>query len=231
MCAWKYGPLWYRTLEKHWPTQGWEYVRKLQARIVKAQREGRNNKVKALQWMLTHSFYAKALAVKRVTTNKGKSTSGVDKITWSSPLAKAKAIFTLKRHGYKPQPLKRVNIKKKNEITPTRNTNDERPCDAGIVPNGTWPDSGNHWRQPFLRIPQTSLYTWCHRAMLHRSFSFGRSRMDSWGDIKGCFDHISHAWLINNIPMDKEILRKWLECGYVFNGELFPTEEEPHKVA
>ena len=76
-----------------------DYVRKLQARIVKAQREGRNNKVKALQWMLTHSFYAKALAVKRVTTNKGKSTSGVDKITWSSPLAKAKAIFTLKRQG------------------------------------------------------------------------------------------------------------------------------------
>lgn len=25
--------------------------------------------------------------------------------------------------------------------------------------------------------------------------------------------------------MDKEILRKWLESGYVFNGELFPTEE------
>lgn len=90
------------------------FVQKLQARIVKAQREGRHNKVKALQWMLTHSFCAKALAVKRVTTNKGKSTSGVDKITWSSPLAKAKAIFTLKRRGYKPQPLKRVNIKKKN---------------------------------------------------------------------------------------------------------------------
>ena len=41
-------------------------VRKLQARIVKAQKEGRYNKVKALQWTLTHSFYAKALAVKRV---------------------------------------------------------------------------------------------------------------------------------------------------------------------
>ena len=73
------------------------FVQKLQARIVKAQREGRYNKVKALQWMLTHSFYAKALAVKRVTTNKGKSTSGVDKEIWSSPLAKAKAILSLKQ--------------------------------------------------------------------------------------------------------------------------------------
>ncbi len=44
-------------------------VRKLQARIVKAQKEGRHNKVRALQWTLTHSFYAKALAVKRVTSN------------------------------------------------------------------------------------------------------------------------------------------------------------------
>ena len=53
-------------------------VKKLQARIVKAQKEGRYGKVKALQWMLTHSFYAKALAVKRVTSNKGKKTAGVD---------------------------------------------------------------------------------------------------------------------------------------------------------
>lgn len=43
------------------------YVKKLQMRIVKAQKEGRYGKVKALQWTLTHSFYAKALAVKRVT--------------------------------------------------------------------------------------------------------------------------------------------------------------------
>ena len=65
-----------------WGSMDWlrceQYVQKLQARIVKAQKEGRHNKVKALQWLLTHSFYAKALAVKRVTSNKGKNTSGVD---------------------------------------------------------------------------------------------------------------------------------------------------------
>lgn len=27
------------------------------------------------------------------------------------------------------------------------------------------------------------------------------------GDIKGCFDHISHEWLLDNIPMDKVLLR------------------------
>jgi RNA-directed DNA polymerase len=43
------------------------HVRRLQTRIVKATQAGRHNKVKALQWLLTHSFSGKALAVKRVT--------------------------------------------------------------------------------------------------------------------------------------------------------------------
>jgi len=34
-------------------------------------------------------------------------------------------------------------------------------------------------------------------------------------DITGCFDNISKEWLLDNIPMDKTILRKWLEAGYV----------------
>ena len=45
------------------------------------------------------------------------------------------------------------------------------------------------------------------------------------GDIKGCFDHISHDWLMVNIPMDKEMLRRWLKCGFVETRKLFPTEE------
>ena len=45
------------------------------------------------------------------------------------------------------------------------------------------------------------------------------------GDIKGCFDHISHEWLLENIPMDTQILEKWLKCGYVETRKLFPTDE------
>ena len=57
-------------------------------RIVKAHQQGRTGKVKSLQWLLTHSFYGRALAVKRVTSNKGKKTAGVDKILWSTPKLK-----------------------------------------------------------------------------------------------------------------------------------------------
>ena len=41
------------------------------------------------------------------------------------------------------------------------------------------------------------------------------------GDIKGCFDHISHEWLLDNIPMDKVLLRKWLKSGFIFNKQTF----------
>src|SRR5262249_28512978 len=45
------------------------------------------------------------------------------------------------------------------------------------------------------------------------------------GDIKSCFDRISHSWLLANIPMDARILRQWLEAGYSEKGQLFPTQE------
>jgi RNA-directed DNA polymerase len=69
---------------RHWHEIDWarchREVRRLQARIVKAQQAGRHGKVKALQWLLTHSFSGKSLAVKRVTENRGKRTPGVQSL-------------------------------------------------------------------------------------------------------------------------------------------------------
>ena len=46
------------------------------------------------------------------------------------------------------------------------------------------------------------------------------------GDIKACFDRISHDWLLDNIPLgDKAILRKWLKSGYMEKLVLHPTED------
>jgi RNA-directed DNA polymerase len=44
------------------------------------------------------------------------------------------------------------------------------------------------------------------------------------GDIKGCFDNISHQWLIDNVPMDKSILKQFLKAGYIFDRQLFQTD-------
>ena len=89
-------------------------IRRLQERIVKATREGRWGKVKSLQWLLTHSRSGKALAVNRVTENQGKNTPGVDGAIWRAPETKYRAIGTLRRHNYRPQPLRRVYIPKSN---------------------------------------------------------------------------------------------------------------------
>lgn len=90
------------------------HVRRLQARIVKATKEGRWGKVKALQRLLTHSFSAKALAVRRVTENKGKRTAGVDGEIWNTPTKKMRGVERLGKHGYKAQPLRRLYIPKRN---------------------------------------------------------------------------------------------------------------------
>jgi RNA-directed DNA polymerase len=44
------------------------------------------------------------------------------------------------------------------------------------------------------------------------------------GDIKACFDGISHEWLLAHVRMDKTLLRKWLKAGFMERGVLFPTD-------
>ena len=201
-------------------------VRKLQARIVKAQKEGRTGKVKALQWTLTHSFYAKALAVKRVTSNGGGNTPGVDMETWEKPEAKTQAISELKRRGYQPKPLRRVHIKKSNGKLRLLGipTMKDRAMQAlylmALEPvSETTADTRSYGFRKERRCMDAVQQ--CHN-ILRKGYS------PEWileGDIKGCFDHISHEWLLANIPMDKAMLRKWLKCGYIFNKQMFPTEE------
>src|SRR5258708_13354069 len=105
-------------LATDWHSLDWRKVyrnvRRLQARIVKAVREGRWGKVKALVYLLSHSFSGRALAILRVVTNSGARSPGVDGIVWNTPEAKTAAFSTLRRHGYQPQPLRRVYIPKSN---------------------------------------------------------------------------------------------------------------------
>lgn len=99
--------------EIHWAKCHSQF-RRLQARIVKATQVGRWNKVKVLQWLLTHSWSGKAIAVKRVAENQSKKTPGVDGDTWSDLKSKLQAMLSLRRRGYKPLPLRRVFIPKSN---------------------------------------------------------------------------------------------------------------------
>jgi len=213
----------------HWHSIDWarcrREVRRLQARIVKATQEGKHGRVKALQWLLTHSYSGKALAVKRVTENRGKRTPGVDGCTWSTPGSRMRAINALTRRGYSPLPLRRIYIPKSNgkkrplgiptmrdramqalyllALEPVAETNAD-PNSFGFRPGRSTADA----------IEQ------CFNT-LHRA---DRARWVLEADIRSCFDEISHDWLIANIPMDKVILRRWLKAGYMYEGNFSPTE-------
>ena len=101
-----------------WSAIDWQTVElkvnQLQFRIAKAIRAGRYNKVKALQWLLTHSYYAKLLAIRRVTQNRGSKTAGVDKIIWRNDKQKINAVTQLNRRTYRTLPLRRIYIPKRN---------------------------------------------------------------------------------------------------------------------
>ena len=200
-------------------------VRRLQTRIVKATKEGRWGKVKALQWLLTHSFGGRAIAVKRVTENRGKKTSGVDHVLWTSPEAKRDAIGTLKRRGYRPSPLRRIYIPKAN--------GKQRPLGIPTMKDRAMqalhllalePVSetrGDTHSYGFRRQRSTA------DAIEHCHLLLARPDAPQWvleGDIRGCFDEIAHEWLLAHVPMDKAMLRKWLKAGYMEGGRLFPTE-------
>lgn len=217
------------TLASQWESMDWMQVQndvnRLQTRIAKATVKGDKNKVKRLQYLLTHSFYAKAQAVKKVTSNRGKNTSGVDKKLWSTAASKMKAVLTLTDKHYKAKPLRRVFIEKKGK-------NKKRPLGIPTM---------------YDRAMQT-LYALALEPIAETtgdttSFGFrkGRSAKDAceqifcilarqcsptWileGDIKGCFDNINHGWLQQNIPMDKKVMKQFLNSGFIYEGNLFPT--------
>ena len=200
------------------------FVRKMQIRITKAVRENKWNKVRKLCFILTNSFYAKLLAVMRVITNKGGKTPGVDKVIWTMEDHWFSAANSLKRKAYKPKPLRRIYIPKKNgkkrplgiptmkdramqalylmALEPIAETTGDRNS-YGFRPNRSCRDAN---RQVFYALGCKNCAEWIYEA-----------------DIKGCFDNISHDWMLNHIPMDKQILRKWLKAGYIENRKKYPT--------
>jgi RNA-directed DNA polymerase len=65
-------------------------------------------------YLVTKSFYAKLLAVLRVSTNKGGNTPGVDNTVWTNGEEKLEAVGKLQSRGYRSKPLRRIYIPKKN---------------------------------------------------------------------------------------------------------------------
>lgn len=199
-------------------------VARLQARIAKAAKAEEWRKVRTLQRLLTKSTSAKTLAVRRVTENQGARTPGVDRQLWDTPDMKWRAVASLDGRHYKPLPLRRIYIPKAN--------GDKRPLGIPTMRDRAMQalhllaldpvaeTTGDPHSYGFRRERSTA------DAIEQVRNALGREASPKWvleGDIKGCFDNISHDWLIANICMDKGILRKWLKAGFIETGRLFPS--------
>jgi RNA-directed DNA polymerase len=216
-------------LVKDWSQIHWrpieEQVKRLQMRIAKAVREERWGKVKILQRLLTRSFYSKLLAVKRVTENKGKRTSGVDGKLWLTPTSKLKAVSQIKHRGYKSLPLRRLYILK---------SDGKKKRGLGI-PSMSDRAMQALWMQALQPVAETVADQHSYGFRPYRSTAdaieqcfnvFATRNSAQWvleGDIRSCFDEISHDWLLEHIPMDKRVLQRWLQAGYVEGSILHKT--------
>lgn len=160
-----------------------------------------------------------------MTENTGKRTPGIDGITWPHPSDKFKAIFALKRRGYRAKPVRRVNIPKGNGKSRPLGipTMKDRAMQAlylmALDPvSETIADPKSYG---FRRERSTAdAIESCFRAL-------AKKRSATWVlevDIEGCFDNIDHTWLINNVPIDRKVLKAWLKSGIMENRKYSRSE-------
>src|SRR5439155_9057340 len=211
-----------------WESLAWDFlgasVKRLQMRIAKAIRANDHGRARALQWMLTHSHAAKLLAVHRVSTNKGHATPGVDGQVWRNDSQKFAAVLRLKQRRHHPQPLRRIYIPKKNgKLRPLSIPTMLDRAHQALHMLALEPVAESRADRKSYGLREGRC---CADAIGQCFNALAKSYAPVWvleGDIKSCFDEISHAWLLEHIPMDRRTLAQWLRAGFMENKRLFPT--------
>lgn len=201
----------------------------LQAKLYNALRLGQGQQtIKQIHNEILTSFDCRVLAVRKVTTNKGGKTAGVDGKLWTRDEQKWEAVNWLKNQNwntYKCEPIKRVYI-------PKINTSEKRPLGIPTIRDRAVQTLWNY----ILDVHQE------HNAD-PRSFGFriGRSAKQAISyiwlntsgaqqkrlilsvDIKKAYDSVLHQWIIDNMPINTNVVKTWLKAGVVYKGKYSET--------
>lgn len=141
-----------------------------------------------------------------------------------NPAAKWKGMQSMQHRGYRALPLRRIYIPKSNGKKRPLGI----PCLRCRAMQALWKlaleptaeslaDPNSYGFRP--ERSTADAIEQCFNTLAKRA-------SPEWvleGDIRGCFDNLSHPWLLENIPMDKLILRRWLQAGYIDEETLFET--------
>ena len=186
----------------------------LQAQITEAQVRNEQNLIADLQHELTRSLAAKAIAVKLTVDSKGRNTPGIDRIHWNTDESKYQAIADLRPDMYSPKPYLRKYVPKANgklrplHIPSLADRAMQNLYKLALEPIAECVADSNSFGFRIGRRAQDAIAK-CHDLLENGA---------TWiieGDIASCFDNISHDWLLANIPMERNILRKFLKCDIV----------------
>jgi RNA-directed DNA polymerase len=208
-------------------------VKDLQEKIVIATLNENIKEVYNLQWKLLNTFEAKALAIRKVITNKGGRTAGTDGIVWKSSKDYWNAIQILTEivrspEGYRAQPLRRVWIPKPNskELRPLGiPTITDRAVQAiyhfGVDPVVESRSDYNSFGFRKYRSTQDAITA--IRSLMDKNTS------PHWileADIAKCFDRIDHDFLMKHTPIcHKMVLKQWLKSGIMEQLNFMETDE------
>jgi RNA-directed DNA polymerase len=201
------------------------FVNKIQTRIAKAAAAGNKKPARFPQRMPTHSHYAKLWAIRKVTGTRGGRTAGIDNGKWDSPAKKCRAAGKLEKKGYGAKALKRAYITKSNGKKrplgiPAMTVRAMRALEAAALDPIT--GSGSDTTSFGFRKSRSR-----QGAMEQLFIAPARKTAPEWvagGDIKACFDEMAREWLTGHMPTDNHMLKQFLKAGYVYEKQLFPTE-------